>query len=101
MWSCRQQEGAANPPCKLNSLKPASYSRKNCVPRRQRTGVFSHCLVVFTTYSGNSMRGAITVSAAILQAGGTVDASEGWEQVVDTAFVVEHYGHDARARAQN
>ena len=41
----------------------------------------------------------ILVHHPIFQAGGTVDTSKGWEQVVDTEFVVENYGHDAQSKS--
>jgi hypothetical protein len=41
----------------------------------------------------------ILVHHPVFQAGGTVDTSKAWEQVVDTPFVVEHYGHDAQSKS--
>src|SRR5437867_6995948 len=35
----------------------------------------------------------------VFQAGGAVDTSKAWEQVVDMPFVVEHYGHDAQSKS--
>lgn len=40
----------------------------------------------------------ILVHHPVFQAGGAVDKQKAWEQVVDTAFVVDNYGHDAQSK---
>ena len=41
----------------------------------------------------------LLVHHPMFQAGGCVDDPKDWEQIVDTEFVVEHYGHDARSKS--
>ena len=43
----------------------------------------------------------ILVHHPVFQAGGAPDSTIAWEQVVDTAFVIENYGHDARSKSPN